>query len=85
MRFAQAYAVGTQAKQPKPIIEYPKYVHVDGKAVLALNAEHEAELLGPIIEDDAGDENSSPLSDNLLSAPQKRGPGRPRLVRPDPA
>ena len=83
MQFAQALATGNQARQVREPIEFPKFVKVDGKDVLALNAEHEAELLGvPEAQDEelSGDATSI---ENLLSAPEKRKPGRPRIIHPE--
>ena len=82
MRFDQAMSAGMRAHRAHEPIEYPKYVDVDGKAVLALNAGHEAELLGSSeFEDDEG--GPLPLPHNLLSTPEKRKPGRPRIVNLD--
>jgi hypothetical protein len=82
MRFDQAMAAGALANRAHDPIQYPKYVDVEGNAVLALNAAHEVELLGvsQIAEPVDGGSNA-PV--NLLSAPEKRGPGRPRLIHQD--
>lgn len=80
MRYDQARAAGARRAEAYVPIEYPKYVDVDGKATLALNAEHEAELLGTVSLESEG---NPALSENLLSAPEKRGPGRPRIIRPE--
>lgn len=83
MRFDQAQAAKAYARRAYEPIEYPKWVKVDGKDVMALDADHEAELLGP--EDDSppadGLTAGGEQMNNLLSAPEKRKGGRPRLVR----
>jgi hypothetical protein len=81
MRFDQALAAKTQARQVRDPIEFPKFVKVDGKDVLALHAEHEAELLGPPAP--SPDEYAGEDTDNLLSVPEKRKPGRPRIIHPE--
>lgn len=79
MRYDQARSAGAVRAAAYVPIEYPKYVDVDGKPTLALNSEHEAELLG--ISSSEESEGNPALSQNLLSAPEKRGPGRPRIIR----
>lgn len=82
MQFAQALAAGNQARQVREPIEFPKFVKVSGKDVLALNAEHEAELLG-VPEVSGGEAPEIAPLENLLSVPEKRKPGRPRIIHPD--
>lgn len=84
MRFDETLHAKLHAQQVKPVIEYPKYITVDGKQVLVLTAEEEHEKLGI---SDLSAEESEPDSEsesetespaqNLLSEPQKRPRGRP--------
>ena len=83
MQFAQALAAGNQARQIRDPIEFPKFVKVDGKDVLALNAKHEAELLGVPAASDCEPSEAAPDVENLLSVPEKRKPGRPRIIQSD--
>lgn len=111
----QAKTQGRRFHGPPPApIEFPKWIKVEGKDVLALTAEHEAELTvdireslkrqgavereaveaakeaaaaAQVAERETADKSHESASEaeveNLLSAPEKRGPGRPRIVRPD--
>lgn len=82
MRFSEAQAAGLHIHRAYEPIEYPKWVTVDGKSVMALDADHEIELLGSQ-EQPSADHSSegSEQMNNLLSAPEKRKGGRPRLIR----
>ena len=78
MRFDQALAAKMHSRRAHEHIEYPKYVTVEGKAVLALDAEHEAELLGlSTSEEESPEEDPIDVANNLLSAPEKRKGGWP--------
>lgn len=74
MDFATAHHRKQQARAVHEPIEFPKWVKVDGKDVLALNAEHEMELL-------TKPSGAEPEASNLLSAPEKREQTTPRIVR----
>lgn len=74
MDFATAHHRKQQARQVYTPIEFPKYVTVNGKPELALNAEHEMELL-------TKPSDAEPEVENLLSAPEKRDHTTPRLMR----
>lgn len=74
MDFASALHRGHQARQIREPIEFPKWIKVGGKDVLALNAEHEMELL-------TKPSDPEPEVENLLSAPEKREQTTPRIVR----
>lgn len=65
MRIDQYLAAKTEAQRIRPPLEYPKYIDVGGKPVLALSEDHGLELLTS-----AKPADLSP--DNLLSAPGKR-------------
>lgn len=80
MRFDQFLAAKTQAAQPYQHIDYPKYIDIDGNALLVLNAEEEAEALATLEPEDEGEEDETSLSattENLLSASGKKPRGRP--------
>ena len=73
MDLATALHRGHQARQLREPIEFPKWIKVGSADVLALNAEHEMELLT-----EPSDDKSE--AQNLLSAPEKREQP-PRLVK----
>jgi hypothetical protein len=77
MDFASHLSAKLNAAQPLKFAEYPKYISVDGKQVLVLNADDERRYVEP--PEAAGDEPAETVQ-NLLSHPEKRGPGRPRKV-----
>jgi hypothetical protein len=84
MRFDEMLAVRQQAAKVTPPVEYPKYIHVDGKSVLVMDAKHEAELIGDLGIDVEADEGGKPASEpieNLLSNPPARR-GRPPKAKP---
>lgn len=90
MRFDQALAAKMHSRRAHQHIEYPKYITVEGKSVLALDAEHEIELLGlsdPV--DEVPVEDPIDVANNLLSAPEKRKggwpAGKPRKLVPVPS
>lgn len=89
MDFATAHHRKQQARAVHEPIEFPKWIKVDGKDVLALNAEHEMELLTEPAEGDhpafvglpTKPSGTQPEASNLLSAPEKREQTTPRIVR----
>ncbi len=74
MDFATAHHRKQLARAIHEPIEFPKYVTVNGKPELALNAEHELELL-------TKPSDAEPEAQNLLSAPEKREQTAPRIVK----
>jgi hypothetical protein len=74
MNLATALHRGQQAHAIREPIEFPKWVKVDGRDVLALTAEHELELL-------TKPSDAEPEVENLLSAPERRDQTTPRLAR----
>lgn len=84
MFFAQHMANKQQAARHDRYLEYPKFVKVQGSDVLALDAEHEARLLGAVVPQVAPQQGPSETVlhnlTNMLAEPQKRGPGRPRKI-----
>jgi hypothetical protein len=79
MRFDQQLAARMQAAKPREFLEYPKWIKVDGADVLVQSAEEEAEALGAPSENEgpSSEEDAAASVENLLSAPDKRKPGRP--------
>lgn len=99
MRFDQYLQQKLNNAQPPEFQEYPKYIEVDGKQRLVLNADEEAEALGipaslpeeletSESDEQSGDESAPPAA-NLLSAPapQRKGwpKGKPRPKREQPS
>lgn len=74
MNLAHALHRGQQAALPREPIEFPKYVTVDGKPELALNAEHEAELLRPERERREEDELQAEIEREAAEADQSKKP-----------
>lgn len=80
MRFSNYLAAKTQAAQPPQHVDYPKYIDIEGRRLLVLNAEEEAEALATLEDPEQSEEEESsppPTAENLLSAPAKKPRGRP--------